>query len=223
MCADRYATDKPINFGVLVFPAFQALDVFGPLDVLNVVSRTNEMSLCTIAATLDPVSTQVPHDRQPSNSDFGQIIHPTHSIETAPPLDVLLVPGGLGTRLAGRESIVEFIKTSYPNLQYLITVCTGSKLAAEAGILNGRRATTNKLAWDEITAPLPEVNWVRKARWVQDGNIWTASGVSAGIDATLAWVGNVFGEDYAQSIADKMEYHRTKDPDDDPFAELLKS
>jgi transcriptional regulator GlxA family with amidase domain len=177
------------------------------------------MNLHIIAASMDPVSTRL-LTKQPAESNFEQLILPTHTFETAPALDVLIVPGGQGTREQGVTSTVDFIKKTYPSLQYLITVCTGSGLAARAGILDGKRATTNKLSWDATVALRQEVNWIHKARWVQDGNIWTSSGISAGIDVTFAWIEAVFGHDMAKNIADRMEYNRVTDPTKDPFANL---
>ncbi|KAG6364064.1 hypothetical protein INS49_009167 [Diaporthe citri] len=223
------AKPKPVNFGVVVFPAFQQLDVFGPLDALSLLSRSHNMNLYTIAATLDPVSSKQPAVKDgggwvppPTQSpEFGTTILPTHTFSTAPALDVLLVPGGQGTRAqspAISESI-DFIRQRSPSLQYLITVCTGSGLAARSGVLDGRRATTNKLAWESTTALRPQVNWVHRARWVNDGNIWTSSGISAGIDVTFAWIADVYGADVAKNIADRMEYTRVTDADNDPFAD----
>lgn len=87
-------------------------------------------------------------------------------------------------------------------------------------MLDGKRATTNKMAFREMSALGSGVDWVPKARWVVDGKIWTSSGVSAGIDVTLAWIGAVYGEELAQRIADYIEYCWQKDPSLDPFAEL---
>ncbi|KAI9149900.1 Isonitrile hydratase 6 [Paramyrothecium foliicola] len=212
---------KPVNFGVILFPAFQVLDVFGPLDALNVLSRTNQMNLSIIAATMDPVSNKLLTDT-PVDSRFEQLIVPTHTFETAPPLDVLIVPGGQGTRTQDVAHIVNYIKKTFPSLQYLITVCTGSGLAARAGVLDGKRATTNKLLWDETVALGPRVDWIYKARWVQDGNVWTSSGISAGIDVTFAWIEDVYGQDVAKAIADRMEYTRVTDPNNDVFADLYR-
>jgi transcriptional regulator GlxA family with amidase domain len=178
------------------------------------------MHLYTIANTMDPVSTQLPQDKQPSDSKFGQLIVPTHTFKTAPPLDVLVVPGGQGSRAAGLEPAIDFIKEVYPSLQYIISICTGASLVAQAGVLDGKRATTNKLSWQSTITLRSEVDWVHRARWVQDGNVWTSSGISAGIDATLAWIEHVHGSDVAKAIADRMEYNRVTDADDDPFAEL---
>lgn len=226
---------KPVNFGIVVFPAFQALDAFGPLDALNLLSRSYDMNLYTIAETLDPVSTKlIPGaQKQPGAipatgpeelaSDFGQAILPTHTFENCPPLDVLIVPGGQGTRYVGIRSAIDFVRDRFPELQYLITVCTGSGVAARAGVLDGRRATTNKISWESTIALRPEVDWVHRARWVQDGNVWTSSGISAGIDVTFAWIGAVYGKDVAKNVAKRMEYTPVEDADDDPFADLSSS
>ncbi|CAN8096000.1 unnamed protein product [Discula destructiva] len=214
------AVPKPVSFGVVVFPGFQALDLFGPLDALNMLSSSHKMNLHILAATLDPVSTARPPDFPGGvGSQFAQRILPTHTFATAPPLDVLLVPGGIGTRLPGIASAVDFVRDVFPSLQYLVTVCTGAWVAARAGVLDGRRATSNKLAWAQTVALRPEVDWVHRARWVEDGNVWTSSGVSAGIDVIFAWMRAVFGVEVAQNVADRMEYTPIMDPHNDPFAD----
>lgn len=213
---------KPVNFGVVVFPAFQALDVFGPLDALNLLARSYDMNLYIVAQTLDPVSTKVIVDKEvaTTTSDFGQSIVPTHTFQTAPPLDVLIIPGGQGTRNPGIRTAIDFVKERFDSLQYLLTVCTGAGVAARAGVLDGKRATTNKLSWDQTIALRPAVDWVHKARWVQDGHIWTSSGISAGIDLVFAWIGAVYGKDIAKNIANRMEYTPVEESSWDPFADL---
>lgn len=117
--------------------------------------------------------------------------------------------------------LVDFIRETYPKVQYMITVCTGSWLAARAGVLDGRRATSNKRSWaGRLEYGSDKVKWVAKARWVVDGNVWTSSGVSAGIDATLDWMKHVWGEEKARMVADGMEYDWHTDASWDPFAEL---
>ncbi|KAJ5871536.1 uncharacterized protein N7529_003889 [Penicillium soppii] len=174
------------------------------------------MTLALLSSTLEPVTTRSPK----SPEALGQSVVPTHTFATAPSLDVLLVPGGLGTRGSSPviEGAITFIRDVYPTLQYLITVCTGSGLAARAGVLEGRRATTNKKAWQETTVLGVNVEWVRRARWVVDGNIWSSSGVTAGIDVTLAWIEKLYGSDVAGEIADGLEYIRHENQNDDPFA-----
>ncbi|KAJ5930003.1 hypothetical protein N7466_005496 [Penicillium verhagenii] len=208
----------PLRLGVALFPGFQALDVFGPLDYLNGLSKTESLTLAVISSTLEPVSTAV--SKFPNA--ITQSVVPTHTFAAAPPLDVLLVPGGLGTRGDSPliEEVITFIQDTYPKLRYLITVCTGAGLAARAGVLDGKKATTNKKAWYETVALRSQVEWVSHARWVADGNIWTSSGVSAGMDATLAWIAEVFGEKTATDIANGNEYTRQEDSSIDPFADL---
>lgn len=76
------------------------------------------------------------------------------------------------------DPAVEFIRKTYPKLKYLLTICTGAGVAAKAGVLDGKRATTNKAAWNETVKLGPKVKWVSPARWTIDGKIWTSSGVS---------------------------------------------
>jgi transcriptional regulator GlxA family with amidase domain len=101
-----------------------------------------------------------------------------------------------------------------------MTVCSGSMLLAAAGLLDGRPATTNKALFNEITELTPAVKWVKQARWVDDGNIVTASGVSAGIDMALAVVAREFGQEQAELLAELTEYEWHRDPDWDPFARV---
>jgi transcriptional regulator GlxA family with amidase domain len=132
---------------------------------------------------------------------------PTHTFQTAPPLDVLIVPGGIGSRGPPSfvDPIIAFVKERYPTLQYLITVCTGAGIAARAGVLDGKHATTNKRAWAETTALGPKVKWVPQARWVNDGNIWTTSGVAAGTDGFLAFLEAIYGSAATKTVSNGME------------------
>lgn len=209
------------RIGMVVFPGFQALDVFGPLDALNLLSLSHRLNLSVISTDLQPVSTK-PRSSSMNlyNSTFGEFILPTHSVGATPELDVLIVPGGLGTRAPDLYSLIEFVGKVYPSLKYLITVCTGAGIAARSGIMDGRKATTNKAAWNATTHLRPQVLWQKEARWVVDGNIWSSSGVSAGIDVTLAWISHVYGDTQAQKIANGMEYIRHTNASDDPFAAL---
>ncbi|KAG6879089.1 hypothetical protein C0992_005234 [Termitomyces sp. T32_za158] len=223
------STSPPLSFGVILYPGFQALDVFGPLDALNTLALTSRppLTLSLISSTLSPVSTKPPGALSPPSFAFTESVVPTHTYATAPPLDVLLIPGGLGVRDISSPPIqdaIAFTARVYPGLKHLITVCTGSVVAALAGVLDGRRATTNKSAWEWVKDTAARggstARWVPRARWVVDGNVWTSSGVSAGLDVVFAWIAQVFGEDEARRVADVLEYERHVDPSWDPFAEL---
>jgi transcriptional regulator GlxA family with amidase domain len=156
------------------------------------------------------------------NSTTNFAVLPTHSFDTVPPIDVLLIPGGLGERspIEELQSAIDYVARVTPDLQYLLTVCTGAGIAARAGVLDGKFATTNKQAWSSTITRGPKTKWVAKARWVRDGKIWTSSGVQAGMDLMNAFVGHVWGHDFAVSSASDMEYKPNTDARDDPFAKV---
>ncbi|KAF2252044.1 class I glutamine amidotransferase-like protein [Trematosphaeria pertusa] len=214
------ATPAPTKIGVILFPGFQLLDICGPLDVLNILSSTKILHLSILASTLNPVSTK--HGLSGNaGSNFGESIVPTHTFANAPDdLEVLILPGGFGARKEENiEGVVEFVEAYYPKLRWCLTVCTGSAILAKTGVLDGRRATSNKRAFAWVREQNPAVQWVPKARWVVDGNIWTSSGISAGIDLIYAWIAEVWGEETASFVADCSEYERNTDPGNDRFAE----
>lgn len=202
-----------MHIAVCLFPGFQALDVFGPMDAFNFLSMSHkELTISILSATLDPVPTK------PSPS-FSQSVVPTHTYSDPPSeqIDVVFVPGGIGLR-EPTDELEKWLADNAPRARFVLTVCTGSAVLSRTGVLDGVRATTNKRSWDWATPQGPKVNWVRKARWVVSGKFWTSSGVSAGIDMALAWIESEFGTHEATAIADRMEYVWNKDPDHDPFA-----
>lgn len=224
-----------MHYAMVLFPGFEALDAFGPLEVLNVLSEQTYLRLSLLSSSMDPVSTRSPDPAaQRSGSICAQEIVPTgtfndfldgigtdSSAESKSKIDVLLVPGGAGTRFPDIIGpVIEFVKKAFPSVKYVISICNGAGVLARAGILDGKEATTNKILWEPTTALRKEVHWVREARWIADGNIWTASGISAGIDVTLAFVRQLYGKDLAGSIAREMEYVWDIEDDGtkDPFA-----
>lgn len=135
-----------------------------------------------------------------------------------------MVPGGAGTRnLNATQPHVDWLKTRVddPELDYMMTVCTGTSILARTGKFAGKNATTNKAAFDWVKSVdgAEDVNWIAKARWVVDGNLWTSSGVSAGTDMTLAWIEHVYGKNESERIRITMEWNALNQTDD-PFAEL---
>ncbi|BCS28730.1 DJ-1/PfpI family protein [Aspergillus puulaauensis] len=227
-----------MHYAIALFPGFEALDAFGPLEILNTLSKQTAIELSVLAATREPVSTRSPDpDAAAKGSVCSQEIVPTGTFDDFLALspdarssregkrkreiDVLIVPGGAGTRFPEViQPVIEFVRGVYPSLRYAVSVCTGSGVFARAGILDGKRATTNKLRWGDIIALRTEVDWVRNARWVVDGNVWTSSGVSAGIDVTLALTREVYGSEVAVEVARFIEYvwDGGDDGTRDPFA-----
>eukprot|EP00879_Flechtneria_rotunda_P004765 GHRR01005035.1.p1 GENE.GHRR01005035.1~~GHRR01005035.1.p1 ORF type:complete len:192 (+),score=60.44 GHRR01005035.1:2485-3060(+) len=135
----------------------------------------------------------------------------------------LLVPGGIGTRKeVNNPALLEFIRAwgqQSSGLQLCMSVCTGAVLLATAGVLDGLRATTNKIAFEWVKSARPAVRWEREARWVHDGNFVTASGVSAGMDAAVYVLKTLLGSDIASAAAKRNEYLPNIKADEDPFAD----
>lgn len=164
----------PKVFGILIYDDITTLDIMGPLAYFN---NLPDVRIHLIHDSMKPTPsgnvTSFLHELY-----AGQFYQPSYSMETAPPLDVLVIPGGFtGTAAAINDVRWErYIKKVFPTLQYLFSVCTGSGFVAKSGVLDGRRATTNKAAFKWIETFGPKVRWIPEARWVVDGKIWTSSG-----------------------------------------------
>jgi putative intracellular protease/amidase len=223
----------PLRVGMLIFPGFTALDVFGPLGVFNYHSILYPMTLSMIGANMDPVSVErniidgVSYGKTGAGASpfFTQWVLPTHTLENAPELDMIMVPGGSGTRnLTATQPYVDFLaerlgasEEDWP--QYVLSICTGAALLSRSGRIAGRNATTNKAAfnWVKEQEGAQDVNWIAKARWVVDSRLWTSSGVSAGVDMTIAWVEHAYGRNQSETTKKMMEWNFLEQ-EDDPFA-----
>lgn len=142
-----------------------------------------------------------------------------HSYQDAPRADVVLVPGGIGTRrrVADRE-FLESLAVWASTAEIITSVCTGSGVLAAAGLLDGYRATSNKRAFTWARDQGPGAHWVPEARWVEDRDRWTSSGVAAGMDMALALIARLHGDRLATSVADGVELDWHREPAWDPFA-----
>jgi transcriptional regulator GlxA family with amidase domain len=194
--------------GVLLFPDFELLDVFGPLEAFG--HAKDWFRIVMVAETPGPVT-----------SAQGPRAVADHGLEDCPPLDILLVPGGMGTRReVDNAALIAWIARRARHAETTTSVCTGAALLARAGVLDGRRATSNKRAFAWVTEQGPKVDWVRQARWVDDGPVITSSGVSAGIDMALHLIGRIAGGALRDEIAIRMEYQWQDDAAHDPFAKV---
>jgi transcriptional regulator GlxA family with amidase domain len=138
-----------------------------------------------------------------------------------PRLDLMLIPGGMGTRHEiANQAMLDFIKSRAEQAEVVATVCTGTAILARTGLLDGHRATTNKRAFKWVESQGPKVTWIREARWVEDGKFATSSGVSAGIDMALSLMARLYGVKTAEDIATAMEYEWHRDAAWDPFAKI---
>ena len=196
------------TLGVVLFEGFELLDVFGPLEMFGLAADHFEIRL--ISETGGVVAS-----RQGPKSVSDD------SFNTAPPIDVLLVPGGIGTRCeVNNPVLLDWLKERSQQAEVVISVCTGSALMAKAGVLDSVRATSNKLAFGWAASQSEKVQWQKQARWVEDGKFFTSSGVSAGIDMSLAVIAKLVSQQAAEEAANFAEYTWHRDPDWDPFAAL---
>jgi transcriptional regulator GlxA family with amidase domain len=196
------------RLGVLLFPQFELLDVFGPLEMFGHLRGVVE--IVTVAEKPGPIA-----------SAQGTQVVAEYGLDDCPRLEMYLVPGGMGTRTeVDNQAIIGWLRERTAEVEVAMTVCTGTSLLARAGVLDGRRATTNKMAFSWVAEQGPNVDWVKQARWVEDGKFVTSSGVSAGTDMALAVIEKLAGEQASESLAAATEYEWHRDPSWDPFAKL---
>ncbi len=189
----------------LVFDDFETLDLFGPVEIFGRLSEHYRIQI----ASLNGDMTYNQHGISLPTVALADLNHQT---------DILLVVGGLGTRpLVSNEYFLQALITLANSAEWVLSVCTGSALLAKAGLLNGKRATSNKIAWEWAIAQSSLVQWVPQARWVVDGKFYTSSGVSAGMDMALGFIADRQNIDTARRIANEIEYRWQEDSQLDDF------
>lgn len=194
------------TLAAVLFTDFEMLDLYGPLEMFSFFR--DDFDIRTVALEKGPVK-----------SSGGPATVAEDAMGDGRHYDILLVPGGRGTRNVHDDAtFLNWLKAQSEKAEYTTSVCTGSLLLAKAGILERRCATTNKLAFDWVADQTSGVDWQRHARWVQDGSVYTSSGVSAGMDMALAVIEACLGPKAAADAANYAEYIRNPDPDNDPFA-----
>jgi len=194
--------------GTLLFPGFELLDVFGPLEMFGALGDDYRLEM--LAERPGPIE-----------SRQGPKAVADVALAAAKPYDILLIPGGRGTRReVDNAALIDRLRRLAQASDIVATVCTGAALMARTGLLDHRKATSNKASFAWVVAQGPNVLWQPRARWVADGKFYTSSGVSAGMDMALALIAALNGDEKAQQVATYAEYRWNSDPDDDPFAAL---
>jgi transcriptional regulator GlxA family with amidase domain len=184
-------------FGFLLFPDLEELDLVGPWEMIAMWSKYagGPEKYLMISETAEPVTCA-----------NGMILVPHASFSNAPQLDYLLIPGGFGTRSqVSNEKMTGYVAAQAKNCRAVLSVCTGSFILQAAGLLKGKRATTHWASLDHLRKP-GDVEVVED-RLVIDGNIWTAAGVSAGIDLALEFIKHEAGEETAGKVQSFAEYY----------------
>jgi transcriptional regulator GlxA family with amidase domain len=184
---------------ILLFDEVEVLDFAGPFEVFSVCGRRSQ---------LEPFQVTTVSERgQSIRARNGLVVTPAHSFASCPPIDILLVPGGFGTRREMRNPVVlEWVAKHGRACELLLSVCTGALVLGSAGLLDGLSATTHHMAFPELRAAAPHTAIHEDARVVDNGRVILSSGVSAGIDMALHVVARLHGDDLARETARYMEY-----------------
>ncbi len=177
---------------VVVFDGFESLDVFGPVGVFGGFAEEYEIKYYSLEGGI-VTSAQ--------NAELQTL--PFSVMEQG----ILLVPGGRGTReLVKDRFFIKKLRELATEATYVISVCTGAALLAKAGILKGKKATSNQRAFDWVQQQDPEVDWGKDVRWICEDTVYTSAGITTGIDMALGFICDCHGKEKAQEIAQNMEY-----------------
>jgi len=192
--------------GMIVYEGFELLDTFGPLTVFGVLNEHIEIIMIG----------QYPGSVKSSSGPATLIDHTFEEIQY---VDILLIPGGIGSRQEiDNQPMIQYIQKLGEKAQYVGSICTGAAILAKTNLLDGKRATTNKMSFSWVAAQNKNIDWVKEARWVEDGKYWTSAGVSAGTDMAIAMISEIFGTEAASIVSDIAEYEWNSDPNHDIFA-----
>lgn len=201
---------KQWSVGIYVFNDVEVLDFAGPFEVFSVTSYSEEINT---------------EDQKPFIvklfSETGELIHahnglkvqPDYNFKNAPHFDIIVIPGGPGARIkeAHNQRAIEWIKNRVKEAELMTSVCTGTLLLAKAELLNNRKATTHWASYDRLENEFPEVRVQRDIKFVDEGQIITSGGISAGINMSFHIVKRLLGTEVAKTTAKRMEYDITID------------
>jgi transcriptional regulator GlxA family with amidase domain len=185
------------RIGILLFDAAEELDFVGPWEVFTMLAaQRDDVEVFTVAE----------HDRA-QRCAKGMRVLPDRTLDAAGDLDLLLVPGGQGTRReVDNPVLIEWLRKRAPRCSWVTSVCTGSLLLCEAGLARGRRVTTHWAFVEALRSRYPDTQVLADVRYVRDGNLVTAAGVSAGIDMALWLCGQIWGVEAARRTQRAMQY-----------------
>jgi transcriptional regulator GlxA family with amidase domain len=202
---------KKINVGIFIFDEVEVLDFAGPFEVF---SRTRLLKGAESRRSNDSAPFNlftVSIDTKPLTATGGLKIIADYTFNNFPKIDILIVPGGYGTRtLLNNEILLKWIKAVSDKANITASVCTGSLLLAKAGLLEGKRATTHWGAIEALKSISKDIQVITERRVVND-EIITSAGVSSGIDMAFMIVENLYGEQVASDTSKYIEFHRSKE------------
>lgn len=192
---------KHWNVGILLFNEVEVLDFAGPFEVFSIASYSNcqqkPFTVKTVAQTSDLISAR-----------NGLKVQPDFDFNNSPSFDILIIPGGYGAEEIEihNEILKNWIKIRAEECDIIASVCTGSFLLAETGLLDGKRATTHWLDIDRLESEYTKIKVQRGVKYVDESNIITSGGISAGIDMSFYLLNRLVGKEIAIATAKRMEY-----------------
>ena len=187
------------NVGIYLFNKVELLDFAGPYEVFSATAQLNGSELFKVFT--------ISEDGGAIKSINGLIVIPDYSFDNHPKVDILIIPGGDGTKNEiKKKKVMEWISKTYESADTMATVCSGARIPAVLGLLDGLEATTHHLVIDDVKKLAPKVTIDHTKRFIDNGKIMTSGGISAGIDLALHIVKKLYGEEIAQKTIDYMEY-----------------
>lgn len=183
-----------MTIAIILFPQFETLDVFGPVELFGRLQTHYTMQFISLQGGI--ISNHHGVHVQTESLNF-----------VSDKLDILLIPGGIGTRTEIHNNrFIKQLTELARKSKFVLSVCTGSALLAKTGLLQHRTATTNKRAFNWVRSQAADISWVPTARWIADGKWYTSAGVSAGMDMCLGFIQDQLGRETALRVANEIEY-----------------
>lgn len=196
---------QTLNVGIYLFDDVEVLDFAGPFEVFSVASRVYKRQNPTQPKPFEVFTLAQYQEEVLARGNLR--VRPHHTFESAPPLDVLIVPGGVVDEELEKPEVLDFIAEQSESAQIIASVCTGAFLLAKAGLLEGKTVTTHWEDADDLGRMFPGLRVQRGVLWVDHGQVVTSGGISAGIEMSLHLLERLLGTELALATARQMEYH----------------
>lgn len=193
--------NNKIKVGIFLFNEVEVLDFAGPFETFSITnypdSKEKPFLVNTVAQTKDIISAR-----------NGLKVKPDYDFTDAPTFDILIIPGGYGAEKLEihKEEVLAWIRERAKEVKLVASVCTGAFLLAKTGLLDGKKATTHWMDTEELQKQYPNISVQKSVKYVDEGNIMTAGGVSAGINMSLYIISKLLSEDIAKATAKRMEF-----------------
>lgn len=192
-----------MNIGIYIYDEAEVLDFSGPFEVFSTAVRVAEVTDLYHVFLVSEVESTV-------TACGNYLINPHYGFSNHPPIDVLIVVGGVHIDEMKKQNVLNWIKEQSNNAKIVASVCTGAFLLAKAGVLTCQKVTTHWEDIPELRRSFPKLEVVENKRWVDEGNIITSGGISAGIDMSLHLVSKLYSLELAEKTARQMEFEWTK-------------